>query len=78
MKFTIAVALAASLFATILANPVEGVTELGARQASNCSWKGTAPFCSGVCPPGTILLTIDPCGDGACCWTGYKAYCCAF
>ncbi|KAL0947316.1 hypothetical protein HGRIS_013435 [Hohenbuehelia grisea] len=41
-----------------------------------CYWDGTAPFCAGSCPPGYTEENRGSCGDGACCWTGYKVYCC--
>jgi hypothetical protein len=42
----------------------------------NCYWDGTAPFCAGGCPNGYVERMRNGCGDGACCWTGYKVYCC--
>uniref|UniRef100_A0A8H8CK41 Uncharacterized protein n=1 Tax=Psilocybe cubensis TaxID=181762 RepID=A0A8H8CK41_PSICU len=41
-----------------------------------CYWDGTAPFCAGSCPPGYTERNRGSCGDGACCWTGYKFLCC--
>ncbi|RUS34779.1 hypothetical protein BC938DRAFT_478572 [Jimgerdemannia flammicorona] len=38
-------------------------------------WSGTAPFCAGSCPEGYTEITRSSCGDGACCWTGYKVLC---
>ncbi|GAA4614812.1 hypothetical protein GCM10023195_64860 [Actinoallomurus liliacearum] len=46
------------------------------REAETCYWDGTAPFCAGACPPGYTERNRNTCGDGACCWTGYKVYCC--
>jgi hypothetical protein len=46
------------------------------REAPMCYWDGTAPFCAGGCPPGYAERGRSSCGDGACCWTGYKVYCC--
>ncbi|KAG0707394.1 hypothetical protein DFH29DRAFT_897212 [Suillus ampliporus] len=43
--------------------------------AANCYWSGTAPFCAGNCA-GNKECQTGPCGDGACCITGYKKYCC--
>ncbi|KAG0707392.1 hypothetical protein DFH29DRAFT_897208 [Suillus ampliporus] len=42
---------------------------------ANCYWSGTAPFCAGNCQDKTECGT-SACGDGACCITGYKKYCC--
>lgn len=41
-----------------------------------CFWSGTAPFCAGSCPVGYVDCARDSCGDGACCITGIKVYCC--
>ena len=41
-----------------------------------CYWDGTAPFCAGSCPTGYTEKERGSCGDGACCWTGYKVLCC--
>ncbi|PPQ97769.1 hypothetical protein CVT26_012799 [Gymnopilus dilepis] len=41
-----------------------------------CYWDGTAPFCAGSCPAGYTEEDRGSCGDGACCWTGYKVLCC--
>jgi len=41
-----------------------------------CYWDGTAPFCAGSCPNGYTESNKGSCGDGACCWTGYKSLCC--
>ncbi|XP_078678339.1 scavenger receptor cysteine-rich domain-containing protein DMBT1-like isoform X2 [Branchiostoma floridae x Branchiostoma belcheri] len=41
-----------------------------------CYWEGTATFCDpGGCDVGTYVRS-DRCGDGVCCWTGHKIYCC--
>ncbi|KAI0105066.1 hypothetical protein GGR51DRAFT_560671 [Nemania sp. FL0031] len=45
-------------------------------QIADCYWDGTAPFCAGSCPGGYEECGTSSCGDGACCWTGYKKYCC--
>ncbi|EPQ57584.1 hypothetical protein GLOTRDRAFT_127937 [Gloeophyllum trabeum ATCC 11539] len=37
-----------------------------------CFWSGTSPFCAGSCPEGYTDTATSSCGDGACCWTGYK------
>jgi hypothetical protein len=42
----------------------------------NCYWSGTAPFCSGQCFSGQVECNTSSCGDGHCCWTGHKKYCC--
>ncbi|KAI0658365.1 hypothetical protein C8Q70DRAFT_995213 [Cubamyces menziesii] len=41
-----------------------------------CFWSGTAPFCAGSCPVGYVDCGRDGCGDGACCITGIKVFCC--
>ena len=46
-----------------------------------CTWKGTAPFCtSSACTwPGWLQFSSNSyakCGDGACCWIGHKRKCC--
>ncbi len=41
-----------------------------------CYWAGTAPFCAGSCDDGYVERDWDNCGDGSCCWTGYKVLCC--
>ncbi|KAG1735432.1 hypothetical protein EDB19DRAFT_1103603 [Suillus lakei] len=44
---------------------------------ADCFWSGTAPFCAGSCEGSpTVECATSSCGDGACCWTGYKKYCC--
>ncbi|KAI0327671.1 hypothetical protein GY45DRAFT_1327319 [Cubamyces sp. BRFM 1775] len=55
--------------------PFEGAS-LGTLEVSPCYWDGTAPFCAGSCPDGYVDCGRDSCGDGACCWTGIKVYCC--
>lgn len=47
-----------------------------ASREANCYWDGTAPFCAGSCPSGYNDCGTSSCGDGACCMTGYKKYCC--
>lgn len=42
----------------------------------SCYWDGTSPFCAGGCPSGYSDCATNGCGDGACCVTGYKKYCC--
>ncbi|KAI0327666.1 hypothetical protein GY45DRAFT_1327313 [Cubamyces sp. BRFM 1775] len=59
---------------TALTNP-DG-TNLTTLEVSPCFWSGTAPFCAGSCPAGYVDCGRDGCGDGACCWTGIKVYCC--
>ncbi|KAI1762710.1 hypothetical protein GGR53DRAFT_403198 [Hypoxylon sp. FL1150] len=49
---------------------------LDTRQVANCYWSGTAPFCQGECDSGYSDCGTDGCGDGACCATGYKKFCC--
>ena len=43
---------------------------------SNCVWEGTAPFCDGKCGTGFTQIKEDNCGNGDCCWTGFKSFCC--
>lgn len=43
---------------------------------SNCVWEGTAPFCDGNCLTGFTQIMEDNCGNGDCCLTGFKVYCC--
>ncbi|KAH7305356.1 hypothetical protein BKA65DRAFT_520766 [Rhexocercosporidium sp. MPI-PUGE-AT-0058] len=38
-------------------------------------WGGTATFCDADCDDRHDDIIHDRCGDGACCWTGEKAYC---
>lgn len=42
----------------------------------SCYWSGTSPFCAGGCDAGYSDCATDGCGNGACCVTGYKKYCC--
>ncbi|KAJ8475061.1 hypothetical protein ONZ51_g6815 [Trametes cubensis] len=55
--------------------PYDGAS-LSTLDVSPCYWDGTAPFCAGSCPDGYVDCGRDSCGDGACCWTGIKVYCC--
>ncbi|KAH8655233.1 hypothetical protein BX600DRAFT_515071 [Xylariales sp. PMI_506] len=41
-----------------------------------CFWSGTAPFCEGACPRGWSTEKKDGCGDGNCCASGWKYFCC--
>jgi hypothetical protein len=50
--------------------------ENSGKEVNACYWDGTAPFCAGSCSPGYTQQGTSTCGDGACCWTGNKAYCC--
>nr|CAH0106810.1 unnamed protein product [Daphnia galeata] len=44
---------------------------------ARCFWSGTAPFCQGYCPSKVyVTKASDRCGDGKCCMTGMKKYCC--
>jgi hypothetical protein len=43
--------------------------------SSCCRWFGTAPICSGVCPPGCSERARNNIGDGATCFIGSKALC---
>lgn len=48
----------------------------GSAKADQCFWSGTSPFCAGSCDSGYSDCGTSGCGNGACCWTGYKKYCC--
>ena len=48
----------------------------GSAHPEQCFWSGTAPFCEGACPVGFTTVAMDRCGDGNCCVTGWKVYCC--
>lgn len=48
----------------------------GQLQIHGCYWDGTAPLCEGNCRDGWSTNATDRCGDGKCCVTGQKAYCC--
>jgi hypothetical protein len=50
--------------------------DLAVDSAPNCYWSGTSPFCAGACDSGYTDCATDGCGNGACCVTGYKKYCC--
>eukprot|EP00058_Branchiostoma_floridae_P012266 XP_002597754.1 hypothetical protein BRAFLDRAFT_77344 [Branchiostoma floridae] len=53
-----------------------GWTGQNCQQVSECHWEGTAPFCkTDSCSRGSYVRRSD-CGDGQCCWTGSKIYCC--
>ncbi|KAF9449655.1 hypothetical protein P691DRAFT_667021 [Macrolepiota fuliginosa MF-IS2] len=75
MKFIIIATLAASLLTTALADS-EQVDQSEVSAPPGCYYDGTAPFCAGSCPDNYRETDKDNCGDGACCWTGYKALCC--
>ncbi|KAI0895551.1 hypothetical protein F4806DRAFT_497120 [Annulohypoxylon nitens] len=66
----LAVAKALSTGSSILTSNQQDVA------SSSCFWSGTAPFCAGFCESGYEDCGTSSCGDGACCWTGYKKYCC--
>ncbi|XP_074783649.1 complement receptor type 1-like isoform X2 [Athene noctua] len=38
-------------------------------------WSGTAPICFGVCKGKHKELKRSQCGNGSCCWLGYKSFC---
>ncbi|XP_014350720.2 CUB and sushi domain-containing protein 3 [Latimeria chalumnae] len=38
-------------------------------------WSGTAPLCMGGCRGKHKELKQDRCGNGSCCWLGYKSFC---
>ena len=71
-SFAALLVLSATLFASAAAAPSED----SASVPPKCFWDGTAPFCAGICPPGYTGKEKSSCGDGACCWAGYKEYCC--
>ncbi|KAH8167839.1 hypothetical protein CIB48_g392 [Xylaria polymorpha] len=70
-EFLTMLALSALACASAIAIANETSTAVGA-----CYWSGTSPFCAGSCDRGYEDCGTDDCGDGACCWTGYKKYCC--
>ncbi|KAI1084138.1 hypothetical protein F5B20DRAFT_285241 [Whalleya microplaca] len=55
---------------------LEDILEPPSRITADCFWSGTSPFCAGSCPDNYVDCRTNGCGDGACCWTGYKKYCC--
>jgi len=54
----------------------DGLANDGSPHPEQCFWAGTAPFCEGSCPLGFAAVAMDRCGDGNCCVTGWKVYCC--
>ncbi|KAM4757180.1 complement receptor type 2-like [Cyanocitta cristata] len=38
-------------------------------------WSGTAPICVGGCKGRHKELKRSQCGNGSCCWLGYKSFC---
>ncbi|XP_077775946.1 inactive serine protease PAMR1-like [Podarcis muralis] len=38
-------------------------------------WSGTAPICMGGCKGKHKELKKSTCGNGSCCWLGYKSFC---
>ncbi|XP_032305034.1 sushi, von Willebrand factor type A, EGF and pentraxin domain-containing protein 1-like isoform X1 [Coturnix japonica] len=38
-------------------------------------WSGTAPICVGGCKGKHKELKRSQCGNGSCCWLGYKSFC---
>jgi hypothetical protein len=54
----------------------ESLESDGTAQPEQCFWDGTAPFCEGRCPVGYKVVQMSECGDGRCCWTGWKVLCC--
>ncbi|KAI0332543.1 hypothetical protein GY45DRAFT_454758 [Cubamyces sp. BRFM 1775] len=64
--------------ATASPAPVESslVGNDAALEVSPCYWDGVAPFCNGACPYGYVDCGRDYCGDGFCCVTGIKVWCC--
>lgn len=38
-------------------------------------WSGTAPICMGGCKGKHKELKRSQCGNGSCCWLGYKSFC---
>lgn len=38
-------------------------------------WSGTAPICLGGCKGKHKELKRSQCGNGSCCWLGYKSFC---
>ncbi|KAG2124686.1 hypothetical protein DEU56DRAFT_744412 [Suillus clintonianus] len=66
-------------FAVLLSVATATYSSDGGQVVTNvqtCYWSGSAPFCAGGCGFGSKECATSPCGDGACCVTGYKKYCC--
>ncbi|KAI1738055.1 hypothetical protein F4680DRAFT_426912 [Xylaria scruposa] len=64
-------------FTDILCMPDPQLIGNGTRiEVASCYWDGTSPFCAGGCSDGYEDCGTSSCGDGACCVTGYKKYCC--
>ncbi|KAH0623323.1 hypothetical protein JD844_031531 [Phrynosoma platyrhinos] len=42
---------------------------------SDTYWSGTAPICLGGCKGKHKELKRSQCGNGSCCWLGYKSFC---
>ncbi|XP_071625360.1 sushi, nidogen and EGF-like domain-containing protein 1 isoform X2 [Heliangelus exortis] len=47
----------------------------GDPEAMDSYWSGTAPICLGGCQGKHKELKRSRCGDGSCCWLGYKSFC---
>jgi len=54
-------------------DPIETVIAPDGRQ---CYWANVVPFCGRGCQEGFTETAWSKCGDGACCWTGDKSFCC--
>ncbi|KAK4124684.1 hypothetical protein N657DRAFT_401843 [Parathielavia appendiculata] len=70
------VAAARVFFEALRPSPDPALSLLARQTWSTCFWSGTSPFCAGSCPEGYHQVQVDGCGDGACCFTGYKTKCC--
>ncbi|KAI0520889.1 hypothetical protein F5B22DRAFT_644630 [Xylaria bambusicola] len=73
-KFLTALALSALACASAIDTQLVGNSTRA--PDATCYWDGTSPFCAGSCPTGYEDCATSGCGDGACCWTGYKKFCC--
>jgi len=61
---------------SILAPHNDNVDKYAGPTPPGCYWDGTSPYCDGHCPPGYDGRGHDRCGDGFCCWSGFKVLCC--
>lgn len=63
-------------FITLAAIMLAALVFVPVTEAQECTWRGTAPFCSGECRAGEEDVRRDKSGNGAVCWTGSKVLCC--
>merc|ERR1712071_477795 len=73
-KFVMALTL---IWAAVSAMSVDMSSQQGfLGNVHGCYWDGNSPICNGTCREGWTKKAADRCGDGKCCLTGMKAYCC--